>query len=125
VECKTKNLKIHGFSQEKQKDHWKIYGSDANKILDLAEENPEYKEKIHPRFTHIMAEVVWACRYEMARKVEDVLSRRTRLLFLDAKAARDSAGKVAKIMANELNKDEEWIINEVKEFETLVQQYLI
>lgn len=125
VECKTKNLKIHGFSQEKQKDHWKIYGSDANKILDLAEENPVYKEKIHPRFTHIMAEVVWACRYEMARKVEDVLSRRTRLLFLDAKAARDSAGKVAKIMANELNKDEEWIINEVKEFETLVQQYLI
>jgi glycerol-3-phosphate dehydrogenase len=34
-----------------------------------------------------MAEVVWAIRYEMARTIDDVLSRRVRLLFLDARAA--------------------------------------
>jgi glycerol-3-phosphate dehydrogenase len=34
-----------------------------------------------------MAEVAWAIRYEMARTIDDVLARRVRLLFLDARAA--------------------------------------
>jgi glycerol-3-phosphate dehydrogenase len=34
-----------------------------------------------------MAEVVWAIRYEMARTIDDVLSRRVRSLVLDARAA--------------------------------------
>ena len=32
-------------------------------------------------------EVIWAARHEMARSVEDVLARRTRALFLDARAS--------------------------------------
>ncbi len=41
--------------------------------------------------------------------VEDVLARRTRILFLDAKLAMDVAPAVAEKMADALEKDEEWI----------------
>lgn len=41
----------------------------------------------------LLAEVIWAVRYEMARTVDDVLARRVRLLFLDARAAIQSAEK--------------------------------
>ena len=44
------------------------------------------------------AEVIWAVRHEMARTVEDVLARRLRALFLDARAAVDMAPKVAALM---------------------------
>lgn len=125
AECQTKNLQIHGYSTEGNKEHWTVYGTDASKIQSLAKEKPEYQEKIHPKFTHIMAEVIWACRNEMARKVEDILSRRTRLLFLDADAAKEAAPKVAIAMAQELNRDDVWVKNEIKEFEELANQYLI
>jgi glycerol-3-phosphate dehydrogenase len=45
-----------------------------------------------------MAEVAWAIRYEMARTIDDVLARRVRLLFLDARAAVASCEKVAKLL---------------------------
>jgi len=44
----------------------------------------------------------------MARTIEDVLARRTRALFLDARAAMDMAPAVARLMAGELKKEEDW-----------------
>jgi glycerol-3-phosphate dehydrogenase len=44
-------------------------------------------ELLDPALPYTGAEVVWAARQEMARTVEDVLARRTRALFLNAKAA--------------------------------------
>jgi len=48
------------------------------------------------------AMVRFAARFEMARSVEDVLARRSRLLFLDAKLAAAVADDVAAILADEL-----------------------
>ena len=56
------------------------------KILDLA-------VRLHSELPYIAAEVVWAARAEMARTVEDVLARRTRALFLNARAATAMAGR--------------------------------
>jgi glycerol-3-phosphate dehydrogenase len=50
----------------------------------------------------------WFARHEMARTVEDVLARRTRLLFLDARAAVAKAPEVARELARELCRDEAW-----------------
>lgn len=61
---------------------------------------------------------------EMAITVEDVLARRTRLLFLDAKAAIKNAPIVAQRMAVILNKDEEWIQAEIDNFTQLAKNYL-
>ena len=51
-------------------------------------------------------EVIWAVRHEMARTVEDVLARRTRALFLNARAALEMAPVVADLMALELEWDQ-------------------
>ena len=55
-----------------------------------------------------LREVVWAARYEMARTVEDVLARRTRALFLDARAAIEAAPAVAGLLARELQRCDAW-----------------
>ena len=51
-------------------------------------------------FTEAM--VRFAVRHEYARGVEDVLARRSRLLFLDARLAASVAPRVAAILAEEL-----------------------
>ena len=61
----------------------------------------------------------------MAVRVEDVLSRRIRMLILDAQAALDSAEKVARLMAKELQKDENWIQEELIAFKKVAEKYLI
>jgi glycerol-3-phosphate dehydrogenase len=48
------------------------------------------------------AMVRFAARFEMARTVEDMLARRSRLLFVDARQAAACADEVAKILAEEL-----------------------
>ena len=69
------------------------------------------------------AEVVRAVRLEMARTVEDVLARRTRALFLNARAAVEMAPAVAEIMARELGADEAWKARQLAEFEAVAANY--
>ena len=64
-------------------------------------------------------------REEMALHVEDVLARRFRALFLDARAAKQMARPVAEIMAAELGRDAEWVDRETEAFEKLADGYLI
>ncbi|WP_296704622.1 glycerol-3-phosphate dehydrogenase/oxidase [Algoriphagus sp.] len=119
------DMKIHGFTENLLEGHWKIYGNDAKAIKAIAKEKAEWEEKLHPDFPNIAAEVIWAVRNEMAVKVEDVLSRRIRILILDAQAAIDTAPKVAQLMASELQKDEKWISQELVDFQKTAEKYLI
>ena len=66
----------------------------------------------------------WAVRREMARTVEDVLSRRLRALVLDARTAMEMAPQVAQIMATELGHDETWEKRQVLDFRELALNYL-
>lgn len=103
--CVTDHLKIHGWTDAvDNNDPLHIYGSDVAGIRSLMAEDPSLTELLHPDFHFTKAEVVWACRHEMAMTVEDVLARRLRLLFLDARAAIEVAPVVAEILANEGNK---------------------
>ncbi|HEY2726229.1 MAG TPA: FAD-dependent oxidoreductase, partial [Parafilimonas sp.] len=61
---------------------------------------------------------------EMAVTIEDILARRTRLLFLDARAAIQAAPLVAKRMATILNEDEYWMQKEIDNFTQLAKNYL-
>jgi len=67
---------------------------------------------------------VWAARYEMARTVEDVLARRTRALFLDARAAIEAAPAVANLLAHELGHSDEWKLNDLANFLETAKGYL-
>jgi glycerol-3-phosphate dehydrogenase len=125
VPCKTATLKIYGYSENGADfGHLQIYGSDARAIRALAQQRPELARTLHPDFPDIHAQVVWAARHEMARTVEDVLARRLRVLFLNARAAIEMAPQVAKIMAAELGFDGEWQQSQVRRFSALAHQYL-
>jgi glycerol-3-phosphate dehydrogenase len=82
-------------------------------------------QPLHPRLPCSAAQVVWAARHEMARTVEDVLSRRTRALLLDARAAAEMAPPVARLLARELGRDEAWEARQVLNFRELAGQYLV
>jgi glycerol-3-phosphate dehydrogenase len=60
---------------------------------------------------------------EMCMTVEDFLSRRTRQLFLNANEAIKAAPLVARLMADEMNKDEVWIKEQINIFNTVAANY--
>ena len=80
----------------------KKYGSRADKVAALIEENVMLAERISPNYLFIKAEVVYAVRAEMAQTIRDVLARRTRLELMDWHAAQVAIEPVAALMAKEL-----------------------
>ncbi|HEY0297399.1 MAG TPA: glycerol-3-phosphate dehydrogenase/oxidase [Bordetella sp.] len=70
------------------------------------------------------AHVRHAARFELARSAEDVLARRNRALFLDARAALAAAPAVARILAEELDLGEAWQASTISDFESVARQYL-
>ncbi|NLX67411.1 MAG: FAD-dependent oxidoreductase, partial [Bacteroidales bacterium] len=126
--CKSYDLSIHGNMDKKDVDrsnHLYVYGADIPAIKKLEAEKVEYAEKLHPKYDYTVAEVVWGVREEMAMNLEDILARRVRLLFLDARVAIECAPKVAAIMAQELGKDKAWEEAEVNGFVSLAKNYLL
>jgi len=122
----TSSLAIHGSHQHADKfGRFSCYGTDAVHIRDLINESSENGEPIHSDTEITKAEVIWAARKEMARTVEDVLSRRTRMLLLDAEKSVEMAPEVAGILAQELDKDQSWIDNQIKEYGELAEGYII
>ncbi|WP_457617307.1 glycerol-3-phosphate dehydrogenase/oxidase [Lutibacter sp.] len=121
----TQHLKIHGYKKQVNfKNPLYFYGSDLKKLQQLAED--EHLDAYLSRSLHIIkAQVVWGVRFEMARTVEDVLARRTRALFLDAKESVRIAPEVAKLMASELNKDAFWEQKQVNEFKEIAKNYIL
>lgn len=69
------------------------------------------------------ANIRYFVEQEMAMTIEDVLARRTRLLFLNAAGAMIAAPSVAKQMAVLLNKEEQWVEEQVSQFNILARQY--
>lgn len=123
---RSENLPIHGAKPDPDfNDALYVYGSDREKILTLIEEDPGLGERLDDALDYRKAEVIWAARNEMARTVEDVLARRTRALFLDAKAAVRMAGETARLMAGELGYDEQWQKAQVRAFEKIAENYMI
>jgi glycerol-3-phosphate dehydrogenase len=60
----------------------------------------------------------------MAMQVEDILARRSRILFTDARAAIEAAPRVAEIMAGVNGEGVEWIAEQVTSFRELATAYL-
>lgn len=122
----SETIKLHGFPNGTPMDgHMAVYGSDGESIKRLISQNPALGERLHANYPNTRAEVVWVVRNEMAMKVEDVLARRMRILFLDAQAAMDMAPEVAKIMRQELGAGQGWEQKELTEFRELAGKYLI
>lgn len=124
--CKTEHLQIHGWTgQHIDEPNLRVYGADAASVRDIANRERSLAEKLHPELPYMEAEVVWAVREEMARTVEDVLSRRTRALLLGARASIECAPRVARLMATELGRDEIWQRQAVEDYRKVARNYVL
>jgi glycerol-3-phosphate dehydrogenase len=129
---RTLDLKLHGWTPEPTTatSAWEcVYGSDLPAVQALSGEAAGGEDAslgalLHPRLPFRRREVVWAARHEMARTVEDVLARRTRALFLDARAAIEAAPTVANLLARELGRSDDWKLNDLANFLKTAKGYL-
>ena len=128
---RTLELKLHGWTPDTNTDattansSWEsVYGSDLPALSTLSSQDASLDAPLHLRLPFRLREVVWAARYEMARTVEDVLARRTRALFLDARAAIEAAPTVANLLARELHRSEAWKANDLASFLETAKGYL-
>lgn len=123
-ECITRHLPVHGFRMDMDpyNDPLTPYGLDKEEILDLSKEKGWegwLSEKLQIR----KSQVAWAIRREWARTVEDVLARRTRALFLDARESVRIAPEVAKLMARELGQNKKWVKAQLEQFNAIAKNY--
>lgn len=125
-ECVTETYKIHGCKENPDyNDPLYVYGTDAEEIRSFIASSPTLGEKLHPQYTYSVGEIIWIVRNEMALTLEDVLARRLRILFLDAKAALEMAPRTARIIAAERQKDQQWIDIQIQSFSELTSNYIL
>ena len=123
--CITRDLRIHGSPPTPSRaDSLAVYGSDAENIRNLIQQDPTLAERLHAALPYVKAEVIWAAREEMARTIEDVLARRTRALFLNAAAALEMASTVADLLARELGWSDREKQTQLTEFRAVARNYL-
>jgi glycerol-3-phosphate dehydrogenase len=122
--CQTRTLQIHGWTHESiPEPHLSTYGSDAQEIRSVIQQQSDLGQRLHPKLEYQQAEVIWQIRHEMARQVEDVLARRTRLLFLNVRASIECAPVVAQLIAQELELKKEFIENQLQNYQKLAEGY--
>ena len=115
--CRTRELQLHGHPGAGCED---VFGTDRAQVDNL----PGAGKQIHPPLTLTEAEVRHAIRHEQARSVEDLLARRHRALFIDARSARDAAPAVAALLAEELGIDENQAREQTEAFQQLASGFL-
>jgi len=81
------------------------YGDQAASVGEWVKKS--YKKRLADQHPYVEAEVIYAAKEELARTVVDILARRTRLGFLDAKAAVGSIPRVTQILAEVFSWDKE------------------
>lgn len=126
-ECITGRMPVHGYRVDLDpvNDPMAVYGLDKENVIALEDDRPELEGLLSESLQIRKSQVAWAVREEMALTVEDVLARRTRALFLDARESIRLAPIVAGIMARELGYNQEWVANQVRSFTELASNYYL
>jgi len=98
------------------------YGADGRAVAALEASDPQLARPLIEGLPYSRAEVVYAVRSEMARTVDDVLSRRTRTRLLAREASAAVADDVAALMAAELGWSDEERDRQVAQYRALVAE---
>ncbi len=123
--CVTRELRIHGAIDAPASDDPCGYGSDEASIDGIIRQDARLGDRMHAALPYKAAYVIWAARSEMARSVEDVLARRTRALFLNARAALEMAPRTAELLAGELGRDAGWITAQLASFRHVADGFAV
>jgi glycerol-3-phosphate dehydrogenase len=82
------------------------YGTSSEEVLELIAQDPSLAKPLVEGLPYLRAEAVYAVSCEEACTLEDVLARRTRSLYLDARASIASAEALADLLAPRLGWDQ-------------------
>ena len=116
---KTENLKIFGYKRDTSwSDSFHFYGSEKDVVMSMGSNKP-----LSDLLPITESQIIYAIRCEMALSIEDVLSRRTRCLLINAKESISIAQEVARIMSSELNAEENWEEEQIQLFLALAKNY--
>lgn len=121
IEARSSQL---GLAPESVKHLEDNFGSHASAVLDLIEEEKSLGERLVSDLPYLRAEVIYACRAEMAMTLEDVLARRTRIILEDGARGAGIAPQVAALMAVELGWSSEQTNAQVERYRALVDHQL-
>ena len=122
--CVTRNFRLCQDDTMSKTDRIKIYGNQSDEIEKMIEQQPGLGNLFDPGLPYTKAEIIWICRNEMPRTLDDVLARRTRALLLDVKASVRIAPEVADIMMQELDLSYSWKEEQLRDYNKLVLNYL-
>lgn len=100
------------------------YGSHALEILDLVKAQPALGKRLIEDLPYILAEVVYACRDEMAMRLDDTLARRMRIELEDRRRGAGVAEEVSSLMASELGWSPAVASAEIEEYTRAVRRSL-
>ena len=89
------------------------YGTEARFVSDILQATPASLQPIVAGLPYTEAEVIYAARHEMARTVEDVLSRRMRVRLMARDASAQAAARVGEILQTELALSESEVLEQV------------
>jgi glycerol-3-phosphate dehydrogenase len=121
--CNTVELPINGYDLNADwSNPLHVYGTDINAIMAL---DPMGNSSLSSLFHISKNQIVWAIEKEMALTLEDILARRTRVLFLNAKEAIRISAEVAEIMQKTLGYSETWKSQQLKEFKQIAKNYTL
>jgi glycerol-3-phosphate dehydrogenase len=128
--CRTKRLKLIGAAgyedpaetnEPSRHEHLAHrYGTEEAAVEALVDEDPALGEPLVPGLPYLKAEAVHAVRSEMARTLDDVLSRRTRARLLARDDSAAAAEGTAALVGRELGWDEAERARQVKEYRAAV-----
>lgn len=93
--------KILGLTDQSIQHLGSSYGSEATSVLDIVEKDATLGTLLIEDLPYIKAEVIYACRQEMAMTPYDVLARRTSITLEDRKRGLGVVDEVAALMAQE------------------------
>lgn len=122
--CVTSELKLSALKTGNSLDRLRVYGDRFFEINKLISDNSGLGIPIDHRFPYTRAEIMWICRNEMPLMIEDMLARRTRALFLNARASSEIAAEVALVMAEEFGHDLKWQKEQIESYNQLVKNYI-
>jgi glycerol-3-phosphate dehydrogenase len=125
--CRTKRLRLLGAEGHRDGDAGTLdghlrsrYGSLASEVHALVDADPSLGQPLVAGLPYVRAEALYAVRHEMARSIDDVLSRRTRARLFDRAAAVAAAAGVGQLLAPELGWDADELQAQIDAFCSLV-----
>jgi glycerol-3-phosphate dehydrogenase len=126
IGTKTRYLKIHGYKKDIDlNDPLYFYGTDKDGVMSIAASDEALSQPLSRKLDVLKAQVVWSIRNEMVCNIEDFLARRIRAQLLDARESLKIAPEVARIMAREMGKTEEWQKDQIKSYQKTTENYIL